>query len=119
MACGAGTNGAAFSGRKGSVYRDITTTYIACSAQMSAKRHLRTATCVTIACGMRMFFDRPDYDLASAVTGTFAIAPIGGMVDALGRDYANTTAMIFGAAPEFEKILSSIKQIEDAVNRSA
>lgn len=31
----------------------------------------------------RMFFDRPDYDLASAVAGSFAIEPIGTMVDAL------------------------------------
>jgi Family of unknown function (DUF6088) len=44
----------------------------------------------------RMFFDRPDYDLASAVPGTTAIAPVGGMVDALRRDCANSTAMIFG-----------------------
>lgn len=64
----------------------------------------------------RMFFDRPDYDLASAVPGTFAVAPIGGMVDTLGRDYANTRAMIFGTAPAFHEILASTIQIEDAVN---
>jgi hypothetical protein len=64
----------------------------------------------------RMFFDRPDYDLASAVPGTFAIAPVGGMVDALRRDYANTTAMIFGTAPGFEEILASANQIEEAAN---
>lgn len=64
----------------------------------------------------RMFFDRPDYDLASAVPGTFAIAPVGEMVDALRRDYANTTAMIFGAAPGFEEILASARQIEQTVN---
>ena len=33
----------------------------------------------------RMFFDRPDYDLASAVPGTFAISPTGAMIGALGR----------------------------------
>ncbi len=65
----------------------------------------------------RMFFARPDYDLASAVHGTFAIAPVGEMVDALRRDYANTTAMIFGAAPGFEEILASAKQIEQFINR--
>lgn len=47
--------------------------------------------------------DRPDYDLASAVPGSFAIEPVPGMVDALARDYANTTAMIFGAAPSFDE----------------
>ncbi len=33
----------------------------------------------------RMFFDRPDYDLASAAAGGFAISPAGGMTEALGR----------------------------------
>jgi len=59
----------------------------------------------------RMFFDRPDYDLSSAVPGTFAVAPTGTMVDALTRDYTNTIAMIFGEAPAFEKILASVEQI--------
>ena len=64
----------------------------------------------------RMFFDRPDYDLASAVPGTFAIRPTGAMIGALEHDYANTTAMIFGIAPAFEEILASIQEIELAVN---
>jgi hypothetical protein len=67
----------------------------------------------------RMFFDRPDYDLASAAPGTFAVAPVGEMVDALKRDYANTTAMIFGVAPGFDEIVASAKQIEDAANHRA
>jgi hypothetical protein len=67
----------------------------------------------------RMFFDRPDYDLASAVPGTFAITPVSEMVDALRRDYASTTAMIFGSATEFDEILASTKQIEDAANHRA
>jgi hypothetical protein len=65
----------------------------------------------------RMFFDRPDYDLASAVSGTFAIAPVDEMIEALGRDYANTRAMIFGVAPPFDEILASAAQIEQATNR--
>lgn len=64
----------------------------------------------------RMFFDRPDYDLASAVPGTIAITPTGAMASALENDYANTTAMIFGAAPVFEEILASIQEIELVVN---
>lgn len=67
----------------------------------------------------RMFFDRPDYDLASAAPGTFAVAPVGEMVDALKRDYTNTTAMIFGVAPGFDEIVASAKQIEDAANHRA
>ena len=64
----------------------------------------------------RMFFDRPDYDLGSAVPGTFAIAPTDAMVEPLGRDYANTTPMIFGPAPRFEEILSSAEKIEQIIN---
>jgi hypothetical protein len=64
----------------------------------------------------RMFFDRSDYDLASAVPGSLAIAPIAGMVDALRRDYANTAAMIFGGAPDFEVILASVADIDRAAN---
>jgi Nucleotidyl transferase AbiEii toxin, Type IV TA system len=67
----------------------------------------------------RMFFYRLDCDLAAAVPGTTAIASVGGMVDALRRDYANITAMIFGIAPGFEEIVASAKQIEDAVNYRA
>ena len=60
----------------------------------------------------RMFFDRPDYNLVSAVPGTFAVAP----AEALGRDYANTTPMIFGSAPAFEDILASANEIEKTIN---
>lgn len=64
----------------------------------------------------RMFFNRPDYDLSSAAPGTFAIAPRGTMVEALSRDYANTTAMIFGEAPAFDEILESVNQMQRALN---
>lgn len=67
----------------------------------------------------RMFFDRPDYDLASATVGSFAIAPSDAMIDALRRDYANTTAMIFGPAPDFDEILASMRQIEQRINHSS
>ena len=64
----------------------------------------------------RMFFDRPDFDLESAVPGTFAITPTEAMVEVLGRDYANTTPMIFGTAPAFEEILASTEEIEEIIN---
>lgn len=64
----------------------------------------------------QMFFDRPDYDLASAKRGSFAIAPIGGMIDALSRDYDNTTAMIFGTPPTFDQLLTSAQALDVAVN---
>jgi hypothetical protein len=64
----------------------------------------------------RMFFDRTDYDLASAVPGTFALAPTDKMVDGLRTDYAKTTAMVFGTAPAFEEILASTTKIERVLN---
>ena len=64
----------------------------------------------------RTFFDRRDYDLASAEPGTFAIMPTDLMVESIARDYANTTPMIFGAAPAFEDILASTAEIEDTIN---
>jgi len=65
----------------------------------------------------RMFFERPDFDLASAKPGTFAIKTNPNMLDSLRRDYANTVSMIFGAAPTFEEIMASIDEIEAAANR--
>lgn len=67
----------------------------------------------------RMFFDRPDYDLASATVGSFTIAPSDTMIDALQRDYANTTAMIFGPEPDFEEVLASMRQIEQRINHGS
>lgn len=65
----------------------------------------------------RMFFDRPDLDLASATQGTFAIEPNPNMLDQLRRDYANTAPMVFGTAPRFEEIMASIIEINAAANR--
>ena len=67
----------------------------------------------------RMFFDRPDYDLATATPGTFAIAPAAAMIDLLRRDYANTAAMVFGEAPAFDEILASVTALDAAANQKA
>lgn len=67
----------------------------------------------------RMFFDRPDFDLASARPGSFAITPVDEMISALRRDYSNTTAMIFGGAPDFDDILESIRALEATLNARA
>lgn len=77
------------------------------------ENHDLGADCVQHA---RMFFDRPDYDLASASTGTFAITPVSTMIDALRRDYGNMIPMIFGVVPAFEEILASVTRIEQIVN---
>lgn len=64
----------------------------------------------------RLFFDRPDYDLASAAAGTFALSPPADMAAALERDYQAMAGMIFGPPPAFEEVLASIRQIEQAIN---
>ena len=38
------------------------------------------------------------------------------MVEALRRDYANSSAMIFGTPPSFDDILASVTAIDAAVN---
>jgi hypothetical protein len=63
-----------------------------------------------------MFFNRPDYDLASAEPGTFALMPHGDMVDRLRRDYRQMAGMIFGEAPNFNDVLSSVAKLEKWLN---
>ncbi len=71
------------------------------------------ADCVAHA---RMFFDRPDYDLASAKPGSFAIHPTTPMIAPLRRDYENTRAMIFGEAPDFHMVLDAVAELDAMVN---
>jgi hypothetical protein len=71
------------------------------------------ADCVAHA---KMFFDRPDYDLASAVEPTFALAPHDAMADALARDYVAMSVMVFGAAPPFEAVMASVTALEARLN---
>lgn len=71
------------------------------------------ADCVAHA---RMFFNRPAFDLASAVPPTFALMPEGEMYDALKLDYAAMSGMIFGTAPSFEAVSESIAELEQRVN---
>jgi len=71
------------------------------------------ADCVAHA---RMFFNRPDFDLASAVPGSFALMPHDGMVDQLRTDYRAMTGMIFGDPPAFDDVLESAGALERALN---
>lgn len=64
----------------------------------------------------RMFFNRPDFDLASAQAPTFTLCPEGGMIDDLRQDYRVMSAMIFGTPPGFEKIIAEIADLERAIN---
>lgn len=60
----------------------------------------------------RMFFNRPDFDLESAAAGQFTIAPAEAMIDPLRRDYMNMAGMIFGAAPPFDAVMTSITDLQ-------
>lgn len=71
------------------------------------------ADCVAHA---RMFFNRPAFDLASAMPPSFTLMPEGGMYDALKLDYAAMSGMIFGTAPSFEAVCDSIAELESRMN---
>jgi hypothetical protein len=64
----------------------------------------------------RMFFNRADFDLATAIRGTFALAPHDGMVDELHRDYSAMATMIFGPVPAFDDVMAAIGELEERVN---
>ncbi|MGB5077355.1 MAG: nucleotidyl transferase AbiEii/AbiGii toxin family protein, partial [Sphingorhabdus sp.] len=67
----------------------------------------------------RMFFNRPDFDLASAQAPTFALCPEGGMVDDLRQDYRAMSNMIFGEAPPFDAVIEEIAALEHELNARA
>ena len=71
------------------------------------------AVCVAHA---RMFFDRPDFDLATAIAPTFALRPKGAMYNELRRDYAAMTTMIFGKPPSFDAVIESVAALEARLN---
>lgn len=64
----------------------------------------------------RMFFNRPDLDLATAQAGSFALEPHDGMVAELRRDYGAMATMIFGAVPRFDDVIATIRDLEGRLN---
>ncbi len=64
----------------------------------------------------RMFFNRPDLDLATAQPGSFALLPHDDMIDQLRRDYATMQVMVFGEIPSFEAVMASVARLESVVN---
>jgi len=64
----------------------------------------------------KTFFNRPDFNLAAAVHGSFTLLPIGNMAERLAIDYEHTVAMIFGEAPDFDAIMQSVAEIEKVLN---
>jgi hypothetical protein len=64
----------------------------------------------------RMFFNRPDLDLASAVPGSFALTPHAGMLADLRQDYEAMSGMIFGPIPTVDEVVTSISNLEQFLN---
>ena len=62
------------------------------------------------------FFNRPDFDLATAAAGTFALVPHDGMRANLEQDHRAMSQMIFGEIPAFDGILESIVQLQQLLN---
>jgi hypothetical protein len=65
----------------------------------------------------RMFFNRPDLDLASAVPGSFALTPHDGMLADLRRDYEAMSGMVFGPIPTVDEVVVAIAELEQSLNR--
>ncbi len=63
-----------------------------------------------------LFFNRPADDLGSAKPGRFSLMPVGEMYDRLLVDYRAMSVMIFGEAPTFEVVTTSIAQLEARLN---
>jgi hypothetical protein len=94
-----------------------TTTCICSSGLRVGERYITDAAmgadCVRHA---PMFFNRPDFDLATAAAGTFALVPHDGMRANLEQDYRAMSEMIFGEIPAFDGILESIVQLQQLLN---
>jgi hypothetical protein len=66
----------------------------------------------------RMFFNRPDLDLASAIPGSFALTPHDGMLADLRRDYEAMSGMVFGPIPTVDAVVAAIVELEQRLNKA-
>ena len=69
----------------------------------------QSADCVQHA---RMFFNRPDFDLAAAGPGSYALVPHVEMLANLAQDYNAMSRTIFGEVPAFGAVIDSIVNLE-------
>lgn len=94
-------------------YYDVDRLMRATIGQTAVGDHAMARDCARHA---RMFFKRPDFDLAHVEPGSFALAPHDDMIDQLRRDYAAMQVMIFGDVPAFDDILESVVTLENRIN---
>lgn len=97
-------------------YYDIHRLAQAEGAQAWQADHELATDCATHA---RLFFGSPDLGLESAAAGTFTLTPDAAMQDALGRDYAAMSGMIFGDIPPLDTVLDSVETLQEAINTAA
>lgn len=97
-------------------YYDIHRLAQAKGASVWQADHGLAADCATHA---KLFFGSPDLGLESAAAGTFTLTPNTAMHDALGRDYAAMSGMIFGDIPPLDTVLASVAALQDAINTAA
>ena len=64
----------------------------------------------------RLFFGSADLGLDTAIPGTFTLTPSPAMRDALARDYAAMSGMVFGEIPGLDAVLASAERFEQIVN---
>ena len=65
----------------------------------------------------RLFFGSPDLGLDTAIAGSFTLSPSEAMREALAKDYAAMSGMIFGQIPSLEAILAEVAGLEQILNR--
>ena len=85
-------------------------------APLAAEWQADQALAIDCAQHARLFFGSADLGLDIAHPGTFTLAPDLAMCDALRRDYAAMTGMVFGNIPQLDAVLDSIGRFEQLAN---
>ena len=86
--------------------------------QATSAHEWQTDRALAIDCAQhaRLFFGSVDLGLDTAIPGTFTLTPSAAMRDALARDYAAMSGMIFGEIPALDAVLVSAERFEQIVN---
>ncbi len=86
--------------------------------QAASVREWQADRALAINCAQhaRLFFGSEDLGLDTAIPGKFTLTPSAAMRDALARDYAAMSGMIFGDIPALDDVLASAKRFEQIVN---
>ena len=122
MVCVSGTTATVNYGTADSAFRAITTMCINYQLMQAASAHewqADRALAIDCAQHARLFFGSADLGLDTAIPGTFTLTPSAAMRDALARDYAAMSGMIFGEIPTLDAVLASTERFEQIANTDA